>query len=257
MTVREVYDFIDKFAPFQNQMNSDNAGFLIGNGEAEVKKVLTCLDVTSKVACEAAESGVNLIVSHHPLMYPEAPTSIMSDNPIHILIRNNINLISAHTNTDVAFGGLPDLMLKLLDFPESEAVIHPFNSDGTGFGRAVKLKSHISAKELAEKCKAAFNCTAIKYTDGGKPILKVGLTSGSGAQLVERAHSMGCDAFICGDLKHSSYVYGSNYEMTVIDAGHFHTEDIFCNYMIEKLKSEFKTMDVEKATNCIDVCEYA
>jgi len=256
MTVREVYNFIDKFAPFQNQMSSDNAGFLIGNGDAEITKVLTCLDMTSKIAHEAVESGVNLIVSHHPLMYPEAVSSIMADSPVHILIRNNINLIAAHTNIDVMFGGLPDLMLKLLNFPESETVVYPFNSNGTGFGRIIELASPLSAKKLAEKCKAVFNCTVVKYSDGGKPISKVGLTSGSGASLVEKARQMGCDAFICGDLKHSSFVYGSNYGITLIDSGHFHTEDIFCNYMIEKLKSEFPAIDVKKATNCVDVCEY-
>jgi len=256
MTVYDVYNYLNKIAPFENQFEKDNAGFLIGDGNAEVKKAIVCLDLTAKVASEAAQNGVNLVISHHPVMYPAAITKIMSDNPIHMLIRNNINLIAAHTNFDVAFGGLPDLMLNRLGFAESETVLYPFNKNGTGFGRIVKLDSHISAKELAEKCKHAFGCTVVRYVDGGKPILKVGLTSGSGADLVERAGKAGCDAFICGDLKHVSFVFGANYGITLIDSGHFHTEDIFCEEIVKILKEEFKGLDAEKASTCVDVCEY-
>ena len=68
-TVNEVYGFLDKLAPFDLQMDFDNAGFLVGRGETQVKRLLVALDITLPVAEEAAEKGCQLIVSHHPVIF--------------------------------------------------------------------------------------------------------------------------------------------------------------------------------------------
>ena len=64
-TVREIYQYLDGLAPFSLQMEFDNAGFLVGRGETQVKRLLVALDITLPVAEEAAEKGCQLIVSHH------------------------------------------------------------------------------------------------------------------------------------------------------------------------------------------------
>ena len=68
-TVNEVYGFLDKLAPFDLQMDFDNAGFLVGRGETQVKRLLVALDITLPVVQEAAEKGCQLIVSHHPVIF--------------------------------------------------------------------------------------------------------------------------------------------------------------------------------------------
>jgi putative NIF3 family GTP cyclohydrolase 1 type 2 len=67
---------------------------------------------------------------------------------------------------------------------------------------------------------------------------------------------MGCDAYICGDVKWSNMVFASNYGLTLVDAGHFHTEDVFCADLVSRLREKFTRVWVEKAINSIDVCEY-
>ena len=67
MTVREIYDAIDRIAPFQTAMDFDNVGILIGDENADVTKTLLCLDVTPRRFCVRRKSiGVELIISHHP-----------------------------------------------------------------------------------------------------------------------------------------------------------------------------------------------
>ena len=61
MTVREIYDAIDRIAPFQTAMDFDNVGILIGDENADVTKTLLCLDVTPRVLREAKSIGVELI----------------------------------------------------------------------------------------------------------------------------------------------------------------------------------------------------
>ena len=245
ITVGEVYNYIDRIAPFNNQDKTDNAGLLIGDYNARIKKILVCLDVTNKVVVEAAENGIDLIIAHHPLMYPPA-----------LKIVDNVNLIVAHTNLDIAIGGIADLMLERLDFPKSEIVILPINTDGSGYGRIIELETPVFAKNLAEKCKEAFNCTVVRYVDSGKSLSKIGVTSGSAEESVEAALNAGCDAFICGEVTYDRMLFASDYDLTLIEAGHFHTEDIFCENLVERLKSKFKEIDVEKSTNSIDVCDY-
>ena len=51
-TVKEIYGELDRWAPFAIQMEFDNAGFLVGRGDREVRKILVALDITEEVAAE-------------------------------------------------------------------------------------------------------------------------------------------------------------------------------------------------------------
>jgi len=243
ITVGDVYNYLDKIAPFNNQDKTDNAGLIVGNYDAKIKKILVCLDVTNRVVDEADEKGIDLIIAHHPLMYP--PISKIGNN-----------LIVAHTNLDISNGGIADLMLARLDFPKSEIVILPINPDGSGYGRIIELDKPVFAKSLAEKCKVVFNCSVVRYVDSGKPLLKIGVTSGSAEESVEAALHAGCDAFICGEVTYDRMLFAADYGLTLIEAGHFHTEDIFCANLVERLKSKFKEIEIEKSTYSIDICDY-
>jgi len=256
MTIREIYDYLDEIMPFKNQSEGDNSGLLVGDFSANVNNILVCLDVTNNIVAEAAGKEVDLIISHHPLMYRPI-SKIRSNDPLHALIRSNISFIAAHTNSDVAVGGVSDLMLKKLGFPKSNVPILPIGCDGTGYGRIVMLDSPVSAEKLAEKCKTAFNCSVIKYVDSGKVVSRVGVSSGSAAESVEAALQAGCDAFICGEVKYDRMLFAKDHGLTLIEAGHFHTEDIVCDDLTVRLKARFSDVKVEKASNSTDVCSYA
>ena len=115
MTVQQIFDLIDRFAPFETQSEDDNSGFLVGSPSQEVTAALFALDVTEKVIDEAVSLGAQLIVTHHPLMF--SPLSALTDADyegrlIRRLIRENISLIAAHTNLDQAPGGVNDTLAE-------------------------------------------------------------------------------------------------------------------------------------------------
>ena len=98
-------------------MDYDNVGLLVGNPYAEVKSILTCLDVTEDVVEEAVAKNVQLIVAHHPLIF----NKIGSINPtneqgkiIYQLIKNDIGLLVAHTNLDAALDGVSFVLANIL-----------------------------------------------------------------------------------------------------------------------------------------------
>ena len=56
-TVKNLYDAINEWAPFQTAMSFDNVGLLVGDGNASVTKGLVALDVTPFVLEEAVSDG--------------------------------------------------------------------------------------------------------------------------------------------------------------------------------------------------------
>ena len=57
---------MDEWAPFETQMDFDNAGFLVGRGEAKADKILVALDITQEVVEEAAKPVSYTHLPHSP-----------------------------------------------------------------------------------------------------------------------------------------------------------------------------------------------
>ena len=68
-TVAEIADYLNDFAPTRTAAEWDNVGLLLGERATTVARILTCLTVTPEVVAEAVRDGVNLIVTHHPMLF--------------------------------------------------------------------------------------------------------------------------------------------------------------------------------------------
>ena len=69
ITVKDVYNQLNELADVKLAEKWDNVGLMLGDNKSNVNKVLVCLDVTTKVVKEAIDNNVDLIVSHHPLIF--------------------------------------------------------------------------------------------------------------------------------------------------------------------------------------------
>ena len=127
MKAVDVLSFIDTFAPFSTQAAWDNSGLLLGAADREVTKALVCLDLTKGAAEYAVSHGCDLIVSHHPVIF-RAIKSVGADSILWPLIKNDICVISAHTNLDKAPGGVNDTLCELLSLDFTKC------GDGIGEG---------------------------------------------------------------------------------------------------------------------------
>ena len=93
-TVKDVWNLLDRKAPFRTQMDFDNAGFLVGRGDQQVARVLVALDITPEVIREAAEKGCQLILAHHPVIWGKVGQITDELSLIHILIPDVVNRIA-------------------------------------------------------------------------------------------------------------------------------------------------------------------
>lgn len=252
-TVKQLYNAMDRIAPFMLAEKGDNVGLLVGDFSCEVKKVLLSLDITNAAAQEAKEIGAELIISHHPIIYNPL-YSLSEKNPACFLLKNDINAICAHTNLDIARGGVNDILAKALGFEKISGiveVVHKIGNDEYGFGNICTLDKEISPKELAAHIRNSLNCKIVRYVDTGMPIKTLAFCSGGGGSFLNEVLALGGDAYICGDVKHDQFISAKNAGLAIFDAGHFHTETIVLPYLKKILSEEFPNVIFEIASaNC-------
>ena len=109
MKVSDIATCIEEIAPLSLQEDYDNAGWQVGDKYSEATGALLCIDVTEEVVDEAISLGVNLIISHHPLLF-KGVKSLTGKNYVERTvikaIQHNISIYASHTNLDNAWSGV-------------------------------------------------------------------------------------------------------------------------------------------------------
>ena len=228
MTIRDIYGILDAYAPFSLQESYDKSGLLVGDPAKQVQRVMLTLDITIPVAAEAAEKQADLILAHHPVIW-DPLRSISPSHPVWHLVQKEIGAICSHTCLDIAEGGLNDYIGDMMSEPlglKPERQPLAQLSGGRTLGKTAELMQSVNAESLAERLKAVFRCTNLRYFAGDHAdcIRKIAWCSGSGGDLIEDALSAGADALITGDCKHSVWMEAQNRGLTLFDCGHFETE---------------------------------
>ncbi|HHW47072.1 MAG TPA: Nif3-like dinuclear metal center hexameric protein [Clostridiaceae bacterium] len=119
--VKDIICFMNEIAPKNLAEQWDNVGLLVGCKEQSVNRVMVILDATSKVVEEAVGKKIDMLVTHHPVIF-KGLKSLDEENAVPKilakLIRNNISVFCAHTNLDAADGGVNEQLAKVLGLTE-------------------------------------------------------------------------------------------------------------------------------------------
>lgn len=122
---------VEKLAPKSLAMEGDKIGLHVGTLQKPVKKVMVALDVLEEVVDEAIAEGVDLIVAHHAVIYrplKQIRTDLPQGRLFEKLLKHDIAVYTAHTNLDVAEGGMNDWLAEELGLTEVE-VLDPLHTD--------------------------------------------------------------------------------------------------------------------------------
>ncbi|RSD27472.1 Nif3-like dinuclear metal center hexameric protein [Mesobacillus subterraneus] len=122
----EVVQLFEQFSPKAYAMEGDKIGLQIGGLNQSIENVLIALDVTEEVVEEAITKNVQLIIAHHPPIFRPLQ-KIATDTPagrmIAKLIKHDIAVYAAHTNLDVARGGVNDLLANALGLKHPQVLV--------------------------------------------------------------------------------------------------------------------------------------
>ncbi len=229
-TVKNIYDYINSVAPFNTQEEWDNAGFLIGDFRKEVKKAVLCLDATKNTARFAADIHADLILSHHPVIF-KGIKSAVKGSAVYTCIENDIAVISAHTNFDIAQCGINHNLAKRLHLNNISSLENSFIAVG-------ELDCEMSMDDFAQYVSDTLNVSGLRYTDSEKTIKRVAVGGGACEEYADVALK-NADCFITGDMKYHDMLECAENGYAVISAGHYETEhDSFIMFM-ENLKKVF------------------
>ena len=231
-TVTHIYDAIDRLAPFWLTMDFDNTGILVGDRNREVSCALLALDCTPAVVEQARQLGAQLIVTHHPVIFHPLKR-VNEDAVVYLLIRSDIAVISAHTNLDIAQGGVNDALASAIGLRDCRGLELLNEQTGAWLGRIGTLPEPLSPESFAAHVKSCLNAASVKFAATPRAIHTVALCSGSGADCLDAAISAGADALLTSEVKQHEYLAAAAAGISIFDAGHFDTEDI----VIEPLRN--------------------
>lgn len=219
-SVRDIYRIIDLIAPFETAEEWDNVGLLAGDWDTPVEKVLCALELNSAVLREAVEKNVQMIVTHHPILFGGRKNLREDDAEGRMLcglVRANIALIAAHTNYDIAAPGVNDALAAALNLSGVEASAE----DGMLRVGVPEQKTFGAFADFAERTLGA---PARRYGDPDRRIHRAALLGGSGGSLVKTAQRCGADVFLTGEIGHHAAWDAYENGLCVLEAGHGATE---------------------------------
>ncbi|MFD9627829.1 Nif3-like dinuclear metal center hexameric protein [Peribacillus muralis] len=127
----QIIELFEQFSPKQFAMDGDPIGLHVGQLNKSVTKVMIALDVLEEVVDEAIEQGVGLIIAHHPLIYrplKRIDTMTAGGRIIEKLIKHDIAVYAAHTNLDVANGGVNDLLAEALQLQDTQVLVPTYET---------------------------------------------------------------------------------------------------------------------------------
>lgn len=238
MIVYDIYDFLDEKYDFSSALHYDNVGLLVGDGREKVTGVLVCLDCTDEAISEAVKQGANLIVTHHPVIF-DPLKSVTEQSLVYRLIKNGISVISAHTNLDQADDGVNDALAEAVGLSDVEKI-----ADSEGFFyRIGELSEPATSEELARAISEKLSLP-VKYVGNSSFIKRVAVCSGSGGSMLGEVINTGVDAYITADIKHNVFMEAHEAGLTLIDAGHFNSEDIIVEPLSKELGAAFPDLAV-------------
>lgn len=270
MKIKDVAETLERFAPLPLQESYDNAGLQIGLTAVDnLTGVLLCLDVTEDVLREAHERGLNLVVSHHPLLFRGLKRIADEDEVqrcVRLALQLGIAVYSAHTNLDNAAGGVNWALAELLG-GENIRALQPQASAAkpeSGSGAVFDLQQPMTVREFIETLRTALRAERVMTNWNEKfrrltpdyLVRRVAVCGGAGDFLVPDALCAGADAFLTGEMHYHQY-FGYEGKLLLCVAGHYETEHHAIGLLHNILAAAHPTLRIEASqTNTNPIVNY-
>lgn len=227
VTVKDIADTIEAFAPRELQESYDNAGLQVGDPGMQVSGILLCLDVTEEVVAEAIERKCNMIVSHHPLLFrglKQITGATPQQRIVAEALTKGIAIYSAHTNLDSACEGVSYEIGHILGLTDMRPLEPRPGDEHVGLGVFGTIDP-VPAKEFLRRVKERFDVRCLRYSAGSPQLVvrRVAVCGGSGASLIQRAIECKADVIVTGDVKYHDFTDWGD-RILIADIGHYESE---------------------------------
>ncbi len=245
MKTREIIDYLDITFHPEYQEDYDNSGFLLGDARTEYKGALVALALTPAVVDEAVALGMSLIVTHHPFIFTGVKrlTDASATGRMAIeLIKNDICVYAAHTNLDNMPDGVNGILGEKLGLQNCR-ILKPFaTDDNLGAGMVGELAEPVAVDEFLRGVKATLGLPTVRTSahDGTKPVRRVAICGGAGAEFIGDALAAKADVYLTADLKYHDFQRPEG-RMVLADIGHYESEQFAKEIIFRAISEKFST----------------
>lgn len=115
--VSDIVGITSKIAPSGFAESWDNVGLQVGDPSGQVSRIMVALDPGRPAVEAAVQARCQLLITHHPFIFTPLKKISASDETGRLAIlalKNDLSIISLHTNYDIAPGGVNDLLAERL-----------------------------------------------------------------------------------------------------------------------------------------------
>lgn len=246
MTVGQLEQFLYDTYPRANACAWDNTGLLCGDPDKAVSCVVFALDITDAVIDEALAVGAQVIVSHHPLIR-SGLTAVTPQSHARVwrLCQNGLAAICMHTNLDISSGGVGDALAAALGLQAPAPVFPAEGEEHLLFGR-VGAVTPCEAQDFCQKVKQALATPFVRAVCADRPIARVAVMGGSGRDYIADAAAI-ADAYVTADCRYHDFQLAQSLGLTLIDAGHFPTENVVIAPLMARVAEAFPALTLVTA----------
>lgn len=249
MKCREIIEILETLAPHRCACEWDNPGLLAGRQEKEIKKILLTIDVDDRAVETAVCENVDMIISHHPLIFK--PVKHVTDedfigNRLIRLIQSDISYYAMHTNFDSAPGCMADIVAERLGIVFGAPLEELGEENGVpyGIGKIGVLHAPMNGRALAKQIKETFGLPYVTVYGSElweeEPVKIAATCPGSGGSTICEALSKGAQVLVTGDISHHEGIDAEAQGLMIVDAGHYGLEHVFMEYMEKYLKEQLE-----------------
>jgi dinuclear metal center YbgI/SA1388 family protein len=267
----DIIQILDNLAPPFLAEEWDNCGLQLGDPAWSITKIWVALDPTLQVVEAACAQKVDLLITHHPLIFKPLK-SIEFQTPLGAILnlatRQNLAIFTAHTNLDSAAGGLNDILAHRIGLKDLKPLVagkeikryqydnYPLISreHRPGIGRVGHLGTAMDLKAFARMIKKEMGLKRLKFA--GDPHLKIkkaAVCTGSGSSLLANFFASGAQAYISGDMRYHDARDVEAANLGVIDIGHFSSECFIATELAARLSTIFVESGIEVTVEACDI----
>ena len=256
LSCQVVMNALERIAPRHLAEDWDNTGLLVGSFSQKVERILA----------EASERSADMIVAHHPAIFrgmKQLRTDLPLGRRLAALLTHGIAVAAAHTNLDITRGGVNDVLAARLGLEKLSTFITTEQADGSAesLGRIGTLPAPVAIDDFAHSVCERLGVSHVRLVRAAdRPVRRVAVVGGAGAEFIDTAVRRGADVYLTGDVKYHEAQRAAEQGMHLIDAGHFGTErpvlPVLADLLRAELAAEHGTVEIlvtEKQRDVFDV----
>ena len=227
-SVSDVISFLESFVPLKLAEDWDNVGLIVGRRDTSVQSVMTCLTLTPDVAAEAIAKDVQLIVSHHPVLFRGAK-KITDGNAegrmLLDLVEAGVAVYSPHTAFDSARSGINQSLAESFGLTSVQPIRVNTDDAALGSGRFGDLSAACTLAEFLAVVRKAANAQYVEFSgDRQSSVSRVGIACGAAGEFLSDVIAVGCDTFVTGETRFHTALEARTKGLNLILLGHYSSE---------------------------------